>query len=89
MSLLSKLRRWLRERRIIRECGNIRWCPVCRDPLNDQVGPDAEENCPNGEVRTLCLECGSTSWWRFDAPAPILVGVLEKAKPRKSMGKFK
>lgn len=80
MSLFAKLRRWLRERRIIRVCGNIRWCPVCKDPLNDQVGPGAEEDCLNEKVRTLCLECGSTSWWRFDAPVPIMVRYEQAAK---------
>ena len=68
---LSKWRRNRRERRILKQCGCICYCPDCGEPLQDQA---IRWTCDDGMERYLC-QCGAHTKWNFDAaPVPLLIG---------------
>ncbi len=66
---LAKLKQKRREKRVIKSCGCICYCPHCKDILNDQA--DCFEW--KGLVRYYC-SCKAGSTWNFDiAPVAILL----------------
>lgn len=72
MGLFERFRRWRRERRLLRICGCICYCPSCREPLNDQECADLGD----GRYRYTC-RCGSSCTFDFAiAPAPVRVDPL-------------
>ncbi len=71
MSLREKLKHWLRERRVMRECGCICYCPNCRNILNDNA--QYFDRGLNQDVY-ICNVCNCESLWSFNlAPVPILI----------------
>ncbi len=68
--LLRTLQLKQREKLIAKTCGNICYCPFCRDPLNDQA--DWLDFDRDGSGYFLCHTCGRASQWHFGVtPAPI------------------
>ena len=59
----------IREERILKDYGCLCWCPVCKDPLNDQAACEDTDR-----VSYTCSKCGCKSEWNFElAPVPILM----------------
>lgn len=70
MKLWQKFQQRRRERRVMRKCGCICWCPGCGDILNDQA------KCwdRGTGVTYICSQCNVESLWNFDiAPVPLLI----------------
>lgn len=67
--LLTRFRRWLRERRVMSKCGCVCYCPHCRDILNDS----ARILDTDPLVVYVCGSCGRQSTWSFDEPVPIWI----------------
>ena len=66
---LTNLKKKKREKRVLKSCGCICYCPSCHDILNDQADCEDTDN-----VYYVCDICGEKSVWSFDiAPVPILL----------------
>ena len=77
--LVRRLRDKRRERRILRECGCIAYCPRCRDPLNDQARWLENRSGDLGHGTYQCAKCGLNSEWHFGiAPGPVLLSPLRE-----------
>lgn len=61
--------RYRREQMCLKKCGNITYCPRCREILTDK-GRLLDDR--DGVVTMQC-PCGMNSRWLFDAPCPILL----------------
>ena len=57
-------------RTALKRYGFVCWCPTCHGVLNEQP-------CDWDYVRlehVYSCDCGTTSWWNFDFPTPLLSG---------------
>jgi len=60
-----------RAKDISKACGNVCYCPECRNPLNDGY---CKENIIQGRYDYICGWCRRKSTFAFDlAPVPILI----------------
>lgn len=68
-SLINRYLRHRREVRCLKKCGNVTYCPKCREILTDRglVLDDFSG------VITMQCPCGKNSRWLFDAPCPVLL----------------
>jgi hypothetical protein len=53
-----------RKEYVLKKCGCVCYCPLCRDILNDQA--DCEDNVEDGLVYYKCNTCNTNSVWTFD-----------------------
>lgn len=78
MSMISRLRNWLDERRSLKACGCACFCPTCGSVLN--IRGIVVKHEPHVLYR---CRCGTFSHWDFDlAPVPLLVRPTAKGISR-------
>ena len=69
----SWFRRWRWRRaqdRFLKRYGFVCWCPTCHGVLNE---PPCDWDYGRRE-HVYSWDCGTTSWWNFDYPTPLLSG---------------
>jgi hypothetical protein len=69
---IQKMKRWNRERKVLKTCGCACYCPHCKDILNDNSKWSDLDDYGHGFY--LCANCKKKSFWHFGAaPVPILL----------------